>query len=62
MDGLDSASGIALSAMKALSARLRVISENMANADSVATVAAGELIAEKPPFRNVLAAEWAQRL
>lgn len=63
MDDLDSASGIALSAMKAQSTRLRVISENMANADSVATVAGGDPYRRKTVhFRNVLDEELGAKI
>lgn len=55
VDDLDSASGIARSALKAQATRLRVISENLANADSSAVVAGGEPYRRKTvSFRNVL--------
>lgn len=63
MDDLDSASGIARSALKAQATRLRVISENVANADSVATVPGGEPYRRKTVhFRNVLDEELGAKI
>ena len=55
MDDLGSASGIARSAMKAQATRLRVISENIANADSTSETKGGDPYRRKTVhFRNVL--------
>jgi len=55
VDDLDSASGIARSALKAQATRLRAISENVANADSVSETAGGAPYRRKTVnFRNVL--------
>lgn len=55
MDDLDSATGIARSALKAQATRLRVIAENLANADSSAVIAGGEPYRRKTVhFKNVL--------
>jgi len=55
MDDLSASSEIAARGMKAQSTRLRVISENLANADSTAEVPGGEPYRRKlVTFRNAL--------
>jgi flagellar basal-body rod protein FlgC len=55
MDDLSSSSKIAANGMKAQATRLRVISENLANADSTAEVPGGEPYRRKlVTFRNQL--------
>ena len=55
MDDLSSSSQIAAKGMKAQATRLRVISENLANADSTSEVAGGEPYRRKlVTFRNAL--------
>jgi flagellar basal-body rod protein FlgC len=55
MDELNKASEIAISGMKAQSERLRVVSENLANADSLPTTADATPYQRKViTFRNVL--------
>lgn len=55
MDDLSKSSQIAVSGMKAQAERLRVVSENMANADSLPTTPDGQPYRRKiVTFRNVL--------
>jgi flagellar basal-body rod protein FlgC len=55
MDELNKSSSIAVSGMKAQAERLRVISENLANADSLPTSSADQPYRRKVvTFRNVL--------
>ena len=55
MSNLTVAADIAVSGMKAQAERLRLISENMANADSIATTPGGEPYRRQVPvFRNYL--------
>lgn len=55
MDDLSKASNIASFGMKAQAKRLRVVSENLANVDSLATVPGGEPYRRKlVTFRNML--------
>jgi flagellar basal-body rod protein FlgC len=55
MDDLESASGIAIRGMKAQATRLRVISENLANAESTAEIPGGDPYRRKTVhFRNDL--------
>ena len=55
MDDLTSSTGIAAKGMKAQATRLRVISENLANADSTSEVPGGEPYRRKlVTFRNQL--------
>lgn len=53
MSSLSVAADVAVSGMKAQADRLRIISENMANADSVSTVPGGEPYRRQVPvFKN----------
>ena len=55
MSNLTVAADIAVSGMKAQAERLRLISENMANADSIATTPGGEPYRRQVPvFKNYL--------
>lgn len=58
MDDILASSKIAVSGMKAQATRLRIVSQNMANADSLSKVAGGDPYQRKlVVFKNVLDAE-----